>query len=108
MVTSKQMCRVVPILLSLVLVMGGLCSGLCFAQATTDGAAHSCCHEKTHCDHRAPAMQSHQALAISQTVPVILTQPVPASAVWSAASGPAPLLHPVDFSPPLRTSVLRL
>jgi hypothetical protein len=108
MVTSKQMRRVVPILLSLVLAMGGLCGSLCFAQAATDGAAHSCCHEKNHCGDRALAMQSDRALAISQIVPVILTEPVRASSLWFAASGRAALPHPIEFSPPLRTSVLRL
>jgi hypothetical protein len=103
MVTSKQMRRVVPILLSLVLVVSGLCGGLCFAQA-----AHSCCHEKNHCGHPAPAMQSHQAPAIAQMVPVILTKPAPAESWSFAASDPAVQLHLVDFSPPLRTSVLRL
>ena len=69
MVTSNQMRRVVPILLALVLVVSGLCGGLCFAQTT-----HSCCHEKSQCDHPAPAMQSHQAPVVSQLAPVILTE----------------------------------
>jgi hypothetical protein len=88
--------------------MGGLCSGLCFAQAATDDTAHSCCHEKNHCGHAGPSLQSHQAVAISQIVPVILTEPVLASPLWFAASDPVAQLHLFGFSPPLRTSVLRL
>jgi len=108
MVTSKQMRRAVPIILSLVLWMGGLCSGLCFAQAATDGTAHSCCHEKNHCGHAGPSLQSHQAVAISQIVPVMPTEPVLISPLWFAASDPLIQLHSIDISPPLRTSVLRL
>jgi hypothetical protein len=104
MVTSKLMRRAVPILLALFLLTGGLCSGLCFVQA-----AHSCCQEeKDHCGHAAPVLQSHQAIAISQIAPVILTTPVAVSPVWLMASHSVVQLRLIDFSPPLRTSILRL
>jgi hypothetical protein len=90
-------------MLSLVLLLGGLCGGLCFAQA-----AHSCCHGENHCGHPGPAMLSHQAPAISQIVPVTLMEPVLVSPGWFAASDPLVQPHPLEFSPPLRTSVLRL
>src|SRR5580658_431373 len=108
MVTSEQMSRVVPILLSIVLIMGGLCTGLCFAQAATDSAAHSCCHGKNHCGHTEPAMQSHQATAMANNVPVVLAEPLlpGSSRVVSHNSVVEPRL--TDFSPPLRASVLRL
>ena len=67
----------VPILLCLVLMLGGLCSGLCLAQNASGDSGHSCCHEKNHCGHAAPSMQSHQAVAGVQTTPVVLTQPLP-------------------------------
>jgi len=100
--------RVVTILLGIVLAMGGLCSGLCLAQTTTDGPAHSCCHEKNHCGHAGPTMQPHQAVAAAQTVPVILTGPVPVSSWWVTAPGSLFQPHLIVFAPPLRTSVLRL
>src|SRR5580704_19120028 len=98
------MLRVVPILLCLVLVAGGLCSGLCLV----DSPAHSCCHDKSHCGHAAPGMRSHQAVAVSQTVPAIPTQPdlVPALEVAGSISVVQPRF--TDFSPPLQTSVLRI
>ncbi len=100
MVTSKQMRRLVPILLSLVILTSGLCSGLCFAQ--TD---HSCCHERNHCGHSAPAMQAHQTPAISQIAPVILTEPISVSICSFVASHTAVRLKPIDFSPSRRSSV---
>jgi len=108
MVTSKWMRRVVPILLCLVLMMGGLCTGLCFAQAATDGAGHSCCHQKNHCGHAGPAMQSHQPVAISQIAPAVLPQPVLASFRWGATRGVLAQVYFTDFSPALQSSVLRL
>jgi hypothetical protein len=83
-------------------------SGLCFAQAATDGAGHSCCHQKNHCGHAAPAMQSHQPVAIPQIVPAVLTQPVLASSRWVATLGVLARTYFTDFSPALQTSVLRL
>ena len=53
-------------------------------------------------------MQSHQALAISQIVPAIVAEPVSLAPGWFAVSDPAVELQPIDFSPPLQTSVLRL
>src|SRR5580700_1813559 len=69
MVTSKQMRCVVPIVLCLVLAMGGLCGSLCLAQA------HSCCHETNQCGHAGPTMQPHLAVAVAQIAPAILTAP---------------------------------
>jgi hypothetical protein len=103
MVTSKLMRRAVPILLALVLLTGGFCSGLCFVQA-----AHSCCDHEHQCGHTGPVLQSHQAIAIPQITPAILTTPVLVSPAWLVASEPLAQLHLIDFSPPLRTSVLRL
>jgi hypothetical protein len=103
MVTSKLMRRAVLILLALVLLTGGFCNSLCFARA-----AHSCCDEQNHCGHAGPVLQSHQAVAIPQITPAILTTPVLSSPAWLVASDPLIQLYPVDFSPPIRTSVLRL
>jgi hypothetical protein len=58
------------------MLLGGLCSGLCLAQNASGDAGHSCCHEKNHCGHAAPSMQSHQAVAVFQTAPVVLAQPL--------------------------------
>src|SRR5579863_968451 len=104
MVTSKLMRRIVPMLLCLVLAMGGLCGGLCFAQA----AHHSCCHETNHCGHPGPAMQAHQAAAVAQIIPAVLTGPALVSSDWATAPGFTALTYCRDFSPTLRTSVLRL
>jgi hypothetical protein len=98
----------VPILLCLILVMGGVCSGLCLAQAATDTAAHTCCHEKNHCSHPVPTMQSHQAVADFQTIPVILAEPhLAPGPQFSLGSSVVPLL-PRNFSPTFRISVLRI
>jgi hypothetical protein len=64
--------RFVPILMCLILLIGGLCSGFCLAQTTTPDAAHSCCHGKNHCEHAAPSMQSHPAVTIFQPMPAIV------------------------------------
>jgi hypothetical protein len=66
----------VPFLLCLILILGGLCNGLCLAQTAVGGSQHACCHEKDHCGHAAPSMQSHQAVASFQAAPVVLTQPL--------------------------------
>jgi hypothetical protein len=87
----------------MVLLMGGLCSGLCFAQA-----AHSCCNPENHCGHAGPVLQSHQAVAISQIAPVIPTTQVLALPQWLVRPDPLVRVRLIDFSPPLRTSVLRL
>jgi hypothetical protein len=99
--------RVVPMLLCLVLAMGGLCGGLCLAGAAT-ADAHSCCHEKNQCGHPGPAMQPHQAVAVAQVVPVILTGPALVSSYRAVAPGFLARAYFKDFSPTLRTSVLRL
>ncbi len=102
MVTSKLMRRVVPMLLCLVLAMGGLCGSLCFAQT------HSCCNEKNQCGHPGPTVQPYQAVAVAQVVPVILTEPAFVSSYRAAAPGFLARTYFKNFSPTLRTTVLRL
>jgi hypothetical protein len=103
MVTSKVMRRLVPMLLCLVLAMGGLCGSLCSAHD-----AHSCCHEKNQCGHPGATMQPHQAVAVAQVIPVILTAPALVSSYRAAAPGFLAPTYFKDFHPTLRTSVLRL
>ena len=107
MVTSKLMRWVVPILLCLLLAMGGLCGSLCFAGAAPDDA-HSCCHEKNQCGHPGPTMQPHQAVAVVQMAPLIQAAPALVSSHGAKASGFLARTHFIHFTPTLRTSVLRL
>lgn len=105
MLRSNQMRRFAPVLLCLVLLLGGLCSGLCLGATTR---THACCHEKSHCGSKTPGMQSHQPLAGAQPVPFIVEQPIAVSLmplVWSQSLVVTP---PSSFIPPLVTSVLRL
>jgi hypothetical protein len=102
---SNQMRRFVPVLLCLVLLFGGLCSGLCFAQ-TPD--THACCHGKNHCGSTAPSMQSHQPIATMQPCLVILAEPAASMLQRAVCSHSSVLPLPAGFIPPLRTSVLRL
>src|SRR5690348_15062555 len=102
MVTSNQMRRGASIILALILLLGGICGGLCFAQMPGDGAAHSCCqHGKDHCGHGAsPSIDGHAAVAMVKIAPMILTEPV----VWHTfASTPfeTVVAQPLsDSSPP--------
>ena len=109
-VTSKQMRHVVPILLCLILVLGGLCSSLCLAQTPANRQAHSCCQEKNHCGHAGPAMKSHQARrpAPISPFPIVLPAPVSSKSLQFLESSDPLQPQPIDFSPPLQTSVLRL
>lgn len=66
----------VPVLLCLILILGGLCSVLCLAQNSSGDSPHSCCHEKNHCGHAAQSMQSHQAVAGFDAAPMVMTQPL--------------------------------
>ncbi len=107
MVTSNQMRRFVPVLLCLILMLGSACSALCIAQAS-GGGRHSCCHEKHHCTHAGPTFQSHQAIVNTQIVPAVPAR-LPLSEGLQPEAFILPLLlHPAIFSPPVRTSVLRL
>jgi hypothetical protein len=99
----------VPVLLCLILILGGLCSGLCLAQTASGDSQHSCCHEKNHCGHATPSMQSHQAVAGFQTAPVVLTQPVlfssaQFSGVYRVNAAFVPSVAPITLPP----AVLRL
>ena len=98
--------RVASVLLCLVLLLGGLCSGLCFAQTAR---SHACCHEKNHCGSRAPGMQSDQPLTSAQPVPVVVEPPVEVISGYPLVCMDR-LGDPLraSFIPPLRTSVLRL
>jgi hypothetical protein len=109
MVTSIQMQRCVRILLALILLTGGICAGLCFAQTPGHSAAHSCCHHgKNHCGHAGPSIDGHAAVAMAKVAPVVLTAPVISHAFDVAAFEPAAIQPFRQFSPPLRNSVLRL
>jgi hypothetical protein len=109
MVTSNQMQRCVRLLLAMILLTGGICGGLCFAQTPGDSAAHSCCHHgKNHCGHAAPSIDGHAAVAMVKVAPVVLTAPVMSRAFDMAAFEPAATQRFRQFSPPLRNSVLRL
>jgi hypothetical protein len=99
--------RLVPMLLCMVLAMGGLCGSLCFARAATDDA-HSCCHNKNQCGHLGPTVQPLQAVAVPQIIPVILTGPALVSCWRASAPGFLARTYFKDFHPTLRTSVLRL
>jgi hypothetical protein len=102
--------RFVPILMCLILLMGGLCSGFCLAQTTTGDAAHSCCHGKNHCGHAAPSMQSHPAVAIFQPVPAVAAAQPFASPPepFHFDSGARALQTHVALFVPLALTVLRL
>jgi hypothetical protein len=109
MVTSNQMRGVVTVSLALILLLGGVCGGLCFAQMPGDGAAHSCCqHGKDHCGHAGPSIDGHAAVATVNVGPVILTEPMAAQTFAIAAFEPPASLPFRDPSPPSRTAVLRI
>lgn len=103
--------RLLPIVLSVILAMGGLCSGFCFGQGVgqaSGGTAHSCCHGKDRCGHAAPAMQSHAPMVIAGMVPVILTEPIPLSSFRICTFQTAAQPYRADFTSPPQASVLRL
>jgi hypothetical protein len=98
-----------PIFLALILLIGGVCSGLCFARMSGDTAAHSCCpHGKNHCGHAGPSIDGHAAVTMATVAPVVLSAPAMSQtpAVVGLESAPAPQY--LQFSPPLRSSVLRI
>jgi hypothetical protein len=110
MVTSNQMRHLVTVGLALLLLVGGICGGLCFAQMPGDGAAHSCCHHgKDHCGHAGPSVDGHAAVAMVQTAPGILTTAPDAGQIFAATAFETTVAPPLsDFSPPFRIAVLRI
>ena len=109
MVTSNQVRHSVTIALALILLLGGVCSGLCFGQTPGGGASHSCCHHgQNHCGHTGPSIDGNAAVPIASVTPVALVVPVIgqsfAAVPFESASAP----QFTQFSPPLRSSVLRL
>jgi len=91
----------------MILLLGGICGGFCFASAP-DGAAHSCCHGKSHCGHAGPAMHSDQPMSSVRIAPVILSAPLTHFTPAFAAFDIPVRLQPDLFSPPVRSSILRL
>ncbi|HWF09282.1 MAG TPA: hypothetical protein VG297_12515 [Bryobacteraceae bacterium] len=98
--------RITPVLLCLILLLGGLCGGLCLAQTS---AAHSCCHHQNDdCGHGAPSMQSHQVIATPQIGPAILAAPaLPTAMPYTSSRTPVPS-RSIAFVAVLRPVVLRL
>lgn len=98
--------RVVPVLLCLFLLLGGLCTGLCLAQAAANGSDHACCHEKNHCGHPVLTVQAHPAVATVHVAPAAVTRVL--GSMQPAATLEVVLPAPVVFRSSHRTLILRL
>jgi len=94
--------RVAPVLLCLILILGGLCAGLCTADQP-----HACCHEKNHCGHPVLTIQSHAAVAVFDGAPVVLNGPAAVPVMHFAMLEIARPQWNVS-PPPLRVLVLRI
>jgi hypothetical protein len=96
-------------MVALVLLLGGICNGLCIAQVSGQGAAHSCCHHgKDHCGQAGPSIDGHAGVAMVKIAPVILTAPMMSRVPDAVAFERAATLPLHDFSPFSRSAVLRI
>ena len=98
--------RVVPVLVCLFLLLGGLCTGVCLAQAAANGSTHACCHEKDHCGHPVITVQSHPAIAMVRVAPATVTRLF--HSVQLAAKLDVVLPEPYILHSSFRTLILRL